>query len=467
MPGIYIETFGCQMNEADSQAIAERARSAGYTVVDRPLDASVVVVNTCTVRDNAETRAYGRIGHLKALKDRNPGVRLVVTGCLAEQDRDRMQRIVPHVDAVFGTQDLFKLSEAIARWRDEFLDTPQEADEEAALLLPLGGAPDGVSDAYSHLRAFVTVQRGCSYYCTFCIVPHVRGRFDHRPIGDILDEVRRRVAEGAREITLVGQTVNAYKDPGGDSDFSELLERTARIGGVERLTFVTSHPKDFTAKLVRTLAALPTVNPRLHLPMQSGSNPVLRRMNRKYTIEEYRSKIDVFREHCPGWSLSTDLIVAFPGETDEDFGRTLDVCREIGFAQAFTFVYSPRRGTPAARWTQISPETGGARLRLLAQVVDDSATAFHRAKVGTTVRALVIGPSRKDRTKLAARTIDNVTVIAPDTENETASPRPDEPWLDIQIGGAHRWGCTGTIVGRSATFDGRARPVRSPVFDLI
>ncbi|MGH7662024.1 MAG: MiaB/RimO family radical SAM methylthiotransferase, partial [Vulcanimicrobiaceae bacterium] len=297
------------MNESDSQFIAERARSAGYTVVDRPIDASVVVVNTCTVRDNAETRAYGRIGHLKLLKDRNPSVRLVVTGCLAEQDRDRMQRMVPHVDAVFGTQELSRLSETIARWRGEFLDAPDADTEDEALLLPLGGTADGVTDAYSHLRAFVTVQRGCSYYCTFCIVPHVRGRFDHRPIGDILGEVRRRVAEGALEITLVGQTVNAYKDPGGDSDFADLLARTAEIPGVERLTFVTSHPKDFTAKLVRTLATVAKINPRLHLPMQSGSNPVLRKMNRKYTIEEYRAKIDLFREHCAGWSLSTDLIV--------------------------------------------------------------------------------------------------------------------------------------------------------------
>jgi tRNA-2-methylthio-N6-dimethylallyladenosine synthase len=298
-------------------------------------------------------------------------------------------------------------------------------------------------------------------------VPHVRGRFDHRPIGDILGEVRRRVADGAREITLVGQTVNAYKDPGGDADFADLLARTADIDGVERITFVTSHPKDFNAKLVRTLATVAKINPRLHLPMQSGSNPVLRKMNRKYTIEEYRAKIDLFREHCPGWSLSTDLIVAFPGETDEDFALTLDVCREIGFAQAFTFVYSPRRGTPAARWTQISAEVGGARLRELASVVDDSATAFHRMKLGTTVRALIVGPSRKDRAKLAARTIDNVTVIAPDTEGETASPRPYEPWLDIQIDAAHRWGCTGTIVGRAATFEGAARRVQMPVFDLI
>jgi tRNA-2-methylthio-N6-dimethylallyladenosine synthase len=469
VPGIYIETFGCQMNEADSQEIAERALSAGYTIVDRPYEASVLVVNTCTVRDNAETRAYGRIGHLKVLKNANPSVRLVVTGCLAEQDRDRMQTLVPHVDAVFGTSELAQLGDAIARWRTEFDTSPAaaEAAEERALLLPLGGSADAVSDAYSHLRAFVTVQRGCSYYCTFCIVPHVRGRFDHRPMGDIVRDVRRRLDEGAREITLVGQTVNAYRDPASDADFADLLGAVAALDGLERLTFLTSHPKDFTVKLARTLAAHEKINPRLHLPVQCGSNPVLRKMNRKYTVEEYRAKVAMFRERSPDWALTTDLIVAFPGETDEDFARTLELCREIEFAQAFTFIYSARRGTPAARWAQISDEVGKARLRDLVAVVDDGVISRHRAKLGTTVRALIAGPSKKDRTKLAARTLDNVTVIAPDTEDERRTPRPDEPWIDMRIDVAHRWGCTGTIVGRARSFTGAARPVAPPVVDLL
>jgi tRNA-2-methylthio-N6-dimethylallyladenosine synthase len=468
MPGIYIETFGCQMNEADSQEIAERARSAGYAIVDRPHDAAVLVVNTCTVRDNAETRAYGRIGHLKVLKDANPAVRLVVTGCLAEQDRDRMQAIVPHVDAVFGTQELPRLADALARWRSELADFESAGEaEDEALILPLGGSADGIRDAYSHLRAFVTVQRGCSYYCTFCIVPHVRGRFDHRPMSDILTEVRRRLEEGAREVTLVGQTVNAYVDPAGGGDFADLLSTVARLDGLERLTFVTSHPKDFTQKLVQTLSREPKINPRLHLPMQSGSNPVLRKMNRKYTIEEYRAKIAMLRARCPEWAVSTDLIVAFPGETEADFALTLEACREIGFTQAFTFVYSPRRGTPAARWPRIPADVGNARLRELVRVVDRSVEAHHRAKIGSTVRALIVGPSKKDRSKLAAKTLDNVTVVAADTEGEARKPRPHEPWLDIRIETAHRWGCTGTIVGRAERFDGAARPVAAPVLDLV
>jgi tRNA-2-methylthio-N6-dimethylallyladenosine synthase len=455
------------MNEADSQEIAERAQRAGYTVVDRPHEAAILVVNTCTVRDSAETRAYGRIGHLKALKDANPGMRLVVTGCLAEQDRDRMQRTIPHVDAIFGTQELSQLGDAIAAWRSEFGEIDADEAEERALLVPMGGSADGVADAYSHLRAFVTVQRGCSYYCTFCIVPHVRGRFDHRPMAEILTEVERRLDEGAREITLVGQTVNAYRDPATGADFADLMSRVAELPVLERLTFLTSHPKDFTPRLVRVLAAYPKINPRLHLPLQSASNPVLRKMNRKYTIEEYRAKVATFRASCSDWALTTDLIVGFPGESEDDFAATLAACLDIGFAQAFSFVYSPRRGTPAARWQQLPQEIGAERLRALNVAVDAGVVAHNAAKIGTTVRALINGPSKKDRSKLAARTLDNVNVIAPDSEGEARNPRPNEPWLDIRIDAAHRWGCSGTIVGRARNFDGPARNVAAPVLDLI
>src|SRR5437868_3947110 len=211
MASIYIETFGCQMNEADSQYIADRASSAGYSIAQKPEEANVLVLNTCTVRDNAERRAYGRMNHFKVLKDADPNLRLVVMGCLAEQDRDRMQKLAPHVDAVFGTKELVQMGDALTNWRGDFEDT--EFTEERALLMPFGGAADCITDAFSHLRGFVTVQRGCSYYCTFCIVPHVRGRFDHRPMAEIVREVLERVAEGAREVMLVGQTVNAYKDP--------------------------------------------------------------------------------------------------------------------------------------------------------------------------------------------------------------------------------------------------------------
>src|SRR5271156_1828857 len=210
MASIYIETFGCQMNEADSQYIADRAAASGYTVTADSSAASVVVLNTCTVRDNAERRAYGRMSHFKALKLSDPSVKLVVCGCLAEQDKDRMQAAAPYVDGVFGTRDLARLGDALAAWRPAFDDTEDLEDAEERLLLrPLGGTADCVGDAYAHVRAFVNVQRGCSYYCTYCIVPYVRGRFDNRPLEDILAECRRAIGRGARELTLVGQTVNA------------------------------------------------------------------------------------------------------------------------------------------------------------------------------------------------------------------------------------------------------------------
>src|SRR5579884_1904392 len=222
------------MNDADSQDIARRALSAGFTLAERPEDASVLVLNTCTVRDNAERRAYGRIAHWKAVKDADPSVKVVVTGCLAEQDKDRMRRIVPHVDGVFGTRELGALGDALASWRGEYSDDDLTVDREIDTLL--GGAGEGIAGPYDALRGFVTVQRGCSYYCTFCIVPHVRGRFDHRPRRDIVSDVRERVQAGAREVMLVGQTVNAYKDAADDSDFGDLCKRIAQeVPGLERL----------------------------------------------------------------------------------------------------------------------------------------------------------------------------------------------------------------------------------------
>ena len=467
MPTIYIETHGCQMNEADSGELAERASSAGYTIATRPEDAAVLVLNTCTVRDNAEARAYGRINHWKKLKTLDPSVKVVVTGCLAEQDRDRMQTVAPHVDGVYGTKELARLGDALVQWRAEIGDDDLTDDiaDQRALLMPMGGHPDGIVKPYDTLRAFVNVQRGCSYYCTYCIVPHVRGRFDHRPLGEIVTDVRARVAAGAREITLVGQTVNAWRDANG-ADFADLLEIVVDMTGVERLTFVTSHPKDLTEKLARALGAIPKLNPRLHLPVQSASNRVLRKMNRKYTIEQYRETIAMVRSYAPHWALTTDLIVAFPTETEEEFEATVALCAEGLFAQAYMFVYSTRRGTPAALWEQISPETGGARLRRLAAVEDAAVRAYHDRKIGTVVRALVHGPSRRDPRNFSGKTLDNVTVIFPSDEPVDA-PDVARPWVDVMVESAHVWGVRGTALRRAERFDAPGERVVPPAIDLI
>jgi len=462
---IYIETFGCQMNEADSQFIADRAASAGYFIVERPEEANVLVLNTCTVRDNAERRAYGRMNHFKVLKQADPALKLVVMGCLAEQDHDRMQKKVPHVDAVFGTSELAQMADALAQWRPDFEDT--DLTEDRALLMPFGGAADCVTDAFSHLRGFVTVQRGCSYYCTFCIVPHVRGRFDHRPAAEILAEVRERIDAGAREVMLVGQTVNAYKDPADGTDFGNLCKRVAALPGLERLSFISPHPKDFTEKIVRDLSELPQLNTRLHLPLQSGSDPILRRMNRKYTMEQFNHKVELIHRYLPGWAITTDIIVGFPGESETDFRATLDYVKSGVFANAYMFIYSPRRGTPAARWEQVAPEVASERFTRLADAQNAASRAYHERQIGTTVRALVQGPSKKDAGKLAAKALDNATIIAPMPPDYNEAQYAREPWLDIEIHEGFTWGCTGTIARRAQRFTDTGVSVEPATISLI
>ncbi len=466
MPSLYIETFGCQMNEADSRYIAERATSAGYEVASAPEEANVVVLNTCTVRDNAERRAYGRMNHFKALKLSDPSVRLVVTGCLAEQDRDSMRERAPHVDAVFGTRELVQLGDQLAAWatREERDPAPAERKKDDIVRFALGGTADGVTDEFSHLRAFVTVQRGCSYYCTFCIVPHVRGRFDHRPQEIILAEARERLERGAREIMLVGQTVNAWRDPATGANFGDLCRAVAALPGLERLTFISPHPKDFTEKVVDDLAAIPQLNPRIHLPLQSGSDAMLRRMNRKYTLARFHQVVEAFRARLPQAAITTDLIVGFPGESDDDFKATLDYVETGVFANAFTFIYSIRRGTPAARWKQVPKEVAAARFAWLTEAQNCVTRRYHDAMVGRVVRALIAGESKKDPTRLAAKTPDNVTVVAP---KPPEYPAADTPWLDVAIESAHVWGCTGRVVARAAAFSQPGEPVGRPVIHLV
>lgn len=466
MPRLYIETFGCQMNEADSRYIAERAASAGYIVADAAEDANVVVLNTCTVRENAERRAYGRMNHFKALKACDPGVRLVVTGCLAEQDRDIMQRRAPHVDAVFGTRELALLGDRLAEWArdDENRDEGAGGDRRDNMLrFALGGTADGVTDAFSHLRAFVTVQRGCSYYCTFCIVPQVRGRFDHRPATAICAEAGERIAQGAREIMLVGQTVNAWRDPAGGSDFGDLCKRVAALPGLERLTFISPHPKDFSDKILDDLAGVAQLNPRIHLPLQSGSNATLRRMNRKYRLEQFDRVVTQIRARIPDAAITTDLIAGFPGETDADFEATLAYVRGGVFANAFTFIYSIRRGTPAARWEQVPAEVAHARFTRLLDAQNDVTRRYHEAKVGRVVRALIAGDSKKDPARISAKTPDNVTIVAA----KPSDYGPEKPWLDVAVESAHVWGCDGRVVGRARRFTERAEPVEPPVISLV
>lgn len=452
------------MNEADSQHIAERAVAAGYSVASAPEEANVVVINTCTVRDNAERRAYGRMNHLGALKRRNPGVRLVVTGCLAEQDRDVMRAKSPHVDAVFGTSELAQLGDQLAAWQPNF-DALDFSDDNL-LLEPLGGTADGVQNAFSSLRAFATVQRGCSYYCTFCIVPHVRGRFDHRPQTDILADARLRVAAGARELLLVGQTVNAWRDAATGADFGDLCRDVAAETAVERLTFISPHPKDFTGKILDDLASVAALNPRIHLPLQSGSDAVLRKMNRKYTLAQFDAVRSAIRRRLPDCAITTDLIVGFPGETEDDFRATLEYVQSGIFANAFTFIYSIRRGTPAARWEQVPHDVALERFNRLLDAQNAVTRAYHQRFAATTVRALICGDSKKDARKISAKSPHNVTLVAEKPADYAEHAYAATPWLDIAVERAHVWGCTGRIVGRAERFSGMPHAVKAPLLDL-
>jgi tRNA-2-methylthio-N6-dimethylallyladenosine synthase len=470
MPSVYIETFGCQMNEADSRYIAERAASAGYSVAAAPEDANVVVLNTCTVRESAERRAYGRMNHFNALKAYDPSVRLVVTGCLAEQDREVMRRRAPHVDAIFGTGELARLGDQLAAWQP-FL--PETAQSDDMLRFALGGSADGLTDAFSHLRAFVTVQRGCSYYCTFCIVPYVRGRFDHRPLGAIVDEARAQIARGAREIMLIGQTVNAWRDPTDGADFGDLCGAVAKLPGLERLTFISPHPKDFSEKILDDLAGIPQLNPRIHLPLQSASDALLRRMNRKYTLAQFERVVEAIRSRLPDAAITTDIIVGFPGETEDDFEATLAYVGTGVFANAFTFIYSIRRGTPAARWEQVPGEVAHARFLRLVDAQNAATRRYHERKIGLIARALIAGDSKKDATRLTAKTLDNVTVVAPKPPDYPARhdleahAYAQTPWLDIAIESAHVWGCAGRVVARAERFSDSGQLVGQAVIDLI
>jgi tRNA-2-methylthio-N6-dimethylallyladenosine synthase len=263
---------------------------------------------------------------------------------------------------------------------------------------------------------------------------------------------------------LVGQTVNAYKEPATGADFADLLEEVSAIEGVERIAFVSSHPKDLVEKLARVVATLPKMNPRFHLAVQSGSNPVLRRMNRKYTVEEFRERIAMFLSYNPNWAITTDVIVGFPGETEADFQQTLDLCATGMFAQAYMFVYSPRRGTPASHWEPVAPEAARERFARLVAVTDAHVRGYHDRKIGTTVRALIHGVSRKDPARLAAKTTDNVTVHFPMIES---APNLDEPWIDVAVDTAAVWGVSGIAVGRARSWDTPARPVAAPVIDLV
>ncbi len=383
---IYMETYGCQMNVADSELMLGQLRRAGFERVEEATQADVILVNTCAIREHAEQRIYGRLGELSRHKVRRPGVVLGVAGCMAQHLRDRLIEKVPQVDLVIGPDGYRDLPALVDQAREEpTLAVRLSRVETYGDLTP--ARADGV-------RAWVSIMRGCDKFCTFCIVPYVRGRERSLPADEVIRQVEHAAAEGFKEIVFLGQTVNAYRD--GDVDFAELLRRADRVDGIERIRFTSPHPADMTDRAVEAIASCGKVMPQVHLPLQSGSNAVLERMRRIYTIEQYDALVAKLRAAVPGLALTTDVIVGFPGETDADFEATRAAMRRIRYDGAFLFKYSPRPGARSAGWDDDVPDAEKTR-RITVLIEEQKQTSLERnaESVGAEVEVLVEGPSKK------------------------------------------------------------------------
>jgi tRNA-2-methylthio-N6-dimethylallyladenosine synthase len=406
---LYIKTFGCQMNEYDSDRMADvLAQTEAVEATSDPAQADIILFNTCSVREKAQEKVFSDLGRVRALKREREGLIIGVGGCVASQEGEAIVARAPWVDVVFGPQTLHRLPELIARRRDSGL--PQ-VDISFPEIEKFDNLPPARVEGYT---AFVSIMEGCSKYCSFCVVPYTRGDEMSRPFEDVLTEVAGLAAQGVREVTLLGQNVNAYRGPMGDgeiADFALLLEYVAEIPGIDRIRYTTSHPKEFTPRLIEAYGRIPKLVSHVHLPVQSGSDRVLTAMKRGYTALEYKSIVRRLRAVRPDISLSSDFIVGFPGENEDDFERTMKLVEDVGFDSSFSFVYSPRPGTPAADLEDDAPAALKLeRLRRLQARIESQAARISEAMVGTVQRVLVDGRARKDASELAGRTDNNRVV---------------------------------------------------------
>jgi tRNA-2-methylthio-N6-dimethylallyladenosine synthase len=408
----YIKTYGCQMNEYDSSRLGDVLEvGIGLRPTDDPAQADVLLVNTCSVREKAESKVFSLLGEWKQIKDARPGVIIGVGGCVASQEGDQLVKAAPQVDLVFGPQTVHRLPQMIAALRERgraVIDISfPEIEKFDHLPAPRAEGP----------TAFVSIMEGCSKYCSFCVVPYTRGDEVSRPLESVIDEVSRLAAQGVREVTLLGQNVNAYRGPMSDGalvDLATLLHHVAAIDGIERIRFTTSHPLDFDDSLIEAYASIPELANHLHLPVQSGSDRILSLMKRGYTALEFKSQIRKLRAVRPDISVTSDFIVGFPGESERDFAATMSLVRDLGIDQSFSFLYSRRPGTPAAALPDdVPPAEKQARLVRLQALLEDNAQARSRSMIGSAQRVLVERPSRKDEAELAGRTEDNRWVNFP------------------------------------------------------
>ena len=403
---LYIKTFGCQMNEYDSEKMADVLReSHGYELTDVAEDADLLLVNTCSIREKAQEKVFSEIGRWRPLKQAREDVLIGVGGCVASQEGEGITKRAPFVDLVFGPQTLHRLPEMI-----------ESAQAKRASVVDISFPEIEKFDRLPEPRAegptaFVSCMEGCSKYCSFCVVPYTRGEEISRPLDDVIAEVVQLAQQGVREVNLLGQNVNAYRGPmhdGSIADLATLIYYVAAIDGIDRIRFTTSHPVEFTDSLVQAYAEVPKLASYLHLPVQHGSDRILSLMKRGHTALEYKQKIRKLREARPGISLSSDFIVGFPGETDRDFEATMSLIADVGFDQSFSFIYSARPGTPAASLPDDTPmEVKKERLQLLQSRINQQALAISRAMVGSTQRVLVEKLSKKSSNQVAGRTENN------------------------------------------------------------
>jgi tRNA-2-methylthio-N6-dimethylallyladenosine synthase len=412
---LYIQTFGCQMNEYDSARMADLlAHSHGLALTPKPEEADVLLLNSCSIREKAQEKVFSEVGVWNELKQARPDLVIGVGGCVASQEGEALRRRAPYVDIVFGPQTLHRLPAML----DQVWATRRPAvDVSFPEIEKFDRLPEPQVDGP---RAFVSIMEGCSKYCTFCVVPYTRGEEFSRPFDDVIAEVVHLAEHGVREVTLLGQNVNAYRGrmhDGAVCDFPELLNYIADIDDIGRIRYTTSHPLEFTDRLIQAYADIPKLVNHVHLPVQSGSDRILTLMKRGHTVLEYKSKLRKLREVRPDISISTDFIVGFPGETEADFEATMALLEEIAFDLSFSFIYSARPGTPAAQLAdETAMEVKKERLARLLQRNLDMATAISRGMVGTRQRILVDRPSRKDPNVLAGRTENNRVVNFPSTD---------------------------------------------------
>jgi len=433
----YVDTYGCQQNEADSECMRGMLAEMGYTLTDSEL-ADLIVVNTCAIREHAELRALGNIGHLVHTKRKNPRQRVILAGCMAAEQavREKVKRSYKQVDAMLDTTSFWRLPEIVLA----LLENGGRLDDSFASVIDLDNR---IAEGMPILRTFqhkasVSIMYGCNNFCSYCIVPYVRGRERSRRAEDILYEVRELIADGCKDIMLLGQNVNSYADE--DTDFADLLEAAANFEGEYVVRFMTSHPKDCTKKLIDTIAKNPRIERHLHLPVQSGSDKILAAMNRKYTVEKYLELVDYTREKIPDIALTSDIIVGFPGETEVEFCETLELITRVRYDAMFTFIFSPRVGTPAEKIPDTeSKEAKSERFSRLLDTANAISNEKHRALVGKNERVLIDGESKSEY-RLAGRTQSGRLV------NINGDMSLVGQFVNVEITGATTWSLTGGII---------------------